>query len=414
MKNDDLLSVDAARKHLLDNFKPLATEIIALDCALNRVLKTPIMATMDMPSFDNSSMDGFAIRSDDTDLASEYFPIQLKVTSDIPAGFIPDIEINPGETARIVTGAMMPKGTDAVIPVEETNIKSMIPGSKPPIEIRVHNKISKGVNVRKQGLDYKKGSVIINPNILLKPADIGVIASQGFSHITVHKKPVVGLLATGDELINPGELWKPGNIYDANTFILNALCSQGGALCFDLGASSDSEKSIKTTLDRAVTKNVDLILSTAGVSMGAYDYVRSVVEKEGQIKFWRINMRPGKPLLFGVYKGIPLIGLPGNPVSAYIGFKVFVRPVLDKLSGLNFRNYVTHSARLTEAIESDGRESYLRARIIERNGEWEATLTGHQGSGNLFSLVLANGLLVIPSGVKSLPKGSNVKFWFLD
>jgi len=411
---DALLSVKEAQQLLLRHFEPLGDELIPIDLAINRVLRQPIYARLSMPPFDNSSMDGFAVRSADTNLASENSPTHLDVTSDISVGVKPDIMINPGQAARIVTGAMMPDGADAVIPVEETNLKRMEPGSNPPNEIWVYSRFEKGDHVRYLGLDYKKGTKLIESKERLKPVDIGVIAMQGISNLPVYKQPKIGILSTGDELLKPGDEWKPGNIYDANSYVLNTLCTQNGCVCLKLGTASDSEESIRSILNQAVVENVDLILTTAGVSMGAFDYVRSVMEKDGEINFWRVNMRPGKPLMFGSFKEVPLIGLPGNPVSAYIGFEVFVRPVLNKLSGLKFVNRVSNVAILLESIESDGRESYLRVNIFNNNGEWQAKLTGHQGSGNLMSLVIADALIIVPAGVKYLHTGSKVEFWPMD
>jgi molybdopterin molybdotransferase len=181
-----------------------------------------------------------------------------------------------------------------------------------------------------------------------------------------------------------------------------------------LGVAKDSETDIRSRLERAVDAKADVIVSSAGVSVGAFDYVKKVVETDGELNFWKVNMRPGKPLVFGKYRGIPFFGLPGNPVSAFIGFEVFVRPALEKLCGLTVRPRSFQNAVLGQRIESDGRESYLRVMVVEENGRLVAQLTGHQGSGNILSLVCANALLIVPSGVKSLPAGSEVKIWPIE
>jgi molybdopterin molybdotransferase len=409
-----MLSVSKAQEILLAHFDPLGAESIPVERALNRVLCHPIYAVFDMPPFNNSSMDGFAVRSTDTYRARKNHPIHLNVVGDIPAGHKPDVIINRGEAARIVTGAMVPDGADAIIPVENTGLEIMEPGSLPPDKITISSQVGEGENVRNSGDDIGKGELLIKSNRRLRPQDIGVITMQGIANLNVYRQPKVGLLSTGDELLNPGESWKPGKVYDSNSYTLEALCCQNGSHCISFGPSPDTEDSIRSHLQMAVQESVDLIITTAGVSLGAFDYVRNVLEKEGELRFWRVNMRPGKPMLFGNYGGIPLIGLPGNPVSAFIGFVVFVIPVLYKLSGRGIP--IRHSliARLLEPIESDGRESYLRAIVSRKKNDYCVKLTGHQGSGNLMSLVHANALIKIPAGVIHMPAGSEVEVWLFE
>jgi molybdopterin molybdotransferase len=235
----------------------------------------------------------------------------------------------------------------------------------------------------------------------------------GRTDISVHRKPVVACLSTGDELIPPGSDWSPGKIYESNTAMLAALVQKYGGELVRLGISPDQPGAIRSALDRAVEQRVDLILSTAGVSVGEFDYVRSVVEEHGSLEFWRVNMRPGKPLAFGSYRGVPFIGLPGNPVSAFTGFIVFVRPTILKMLGMSAWQRITHRVKTLEYIESDGRESYVRAIVQHEAGEWTARIIPNQGSGNLRSLVQANALLLVPSGVKSVPIGSLLDAWLL-
>jgi len=235
----------------------------------------------------------------------------------------------------------------------------------------------------------------------------------GKSEILVHRLPRVALLSSGDELVPVGTHLTPGKVYDSNSFTLTALLDKCGVVAIPLGVAADRLDAVEALLEKAVQEQVDLIVTSAGVSVGAFDYVRAALEKHGQLGFWRVNMRPGKPLTFGNYRGIPFIGLPGNPVSAFIGFEVFIRPALNRLSGLPDDQRETVLCVISEAIESDGRESYLRAIIHNEDGVWKAKLTGHQGSGNLHSLVQANALLLLPSGVKSLPVGSEVKAWII-
>jgi molybdenum cofactor synthesis domain-containing protein len=253
----------------------------------------------------------------------------------------------------------------------------------------------------------------MQPGFRLRPQDVGFLSMLGFAQVPVYRQPRIAIFSTGDELVPVEEQLRPGKIHDSNSYTLIAAVELAGGKAFNLGIVADREDKVRDCLDQAVAMQVDLILSSAGVSVGAFDFVRSVVERQGDLDFWRVNMRPGKPLAFGHYQGIPFIGLPGNPVSAFVGFEVFVNPALLKLGGVKDWTRPTRQVHLLEGIESDGRESYLRAVVLRKEGRLAAKLTGHQGSGNLRSLVQANALLVIPAGVTSLPAGSAVEAWAL-
>jgi molybdopterin molybdotransferase len=236
----------------------------------------------------------------------------------------------------------------------------------------------------------------------------------GMAEVIVHRPPRLALLSSGDELLPPGTALTPGKVHDTNSYTLAALAQTASVEIVSLGVAEDTEAGVRSRLERAGQEKADVIVSSAGVSVGAFDYVKSVIEADGELDFWRVNMRPGKPLAFGKYRGLPFFGLPGNPVSAFIGFEVFVRPALEKLSGLQVRPRPTWKVRLAEPVESDGRESYLRAVVTEENGSLTARLSGHQGSGNIFALVRANALLIVPSGVKCVPANSEINAWLLD
>jgi molybdopterin molybdotransferase len=237
---------------------------------------------------------------------------------------------------------------------------------------------------------------------------------MGIANLPVYRRPRVAHFSTGDELISVEAPVSEGKIFESNSYMLAALIEKYQAESLFLGIIPDQASAIRKCLLQAVQSQADLIVSSAGVSVGAFDYVRSVVEAEGKLEFWRVNMRPGKPVAFGDFQGIPFIGLPGNPVSAFVGAEVFVRPILLKMGGRTTWQRPYLNARLLEPIESDGRESYLRASIQDENDGWVASLTGHQGSGNIRSLVLANALLLVPSGVKSLPIGSTIRAYLLE
>lgn len=406
-----LLSVNEARERILAAFARLDAVHVPLKNAVGRILAEDVAAATDLPLFDNSSMDGFAVRAADLTLAGLATPISLPVVDDIPAGKMPTKHLKAGEAARIMTGAPLPLGADAVVPVEETDFNHRAPGTALPQNIQILKAPKLGANIRKRGDDIQRGASILCAGQRLRPQDLGMLAMFGIEQVPVYRKPRVALLSSGDELTPIGQPLAAGKIYDVNSYTLGAMLEAQGCEIIPLGVAADTPASIKTALEKA--KNADLILSSAGVSMGSFDFIKDILEKEGELNFWRINMRPGKPLTFGYYQNLPFIGLAGNPVSAFVGFMVFVRPVIAKLLGNDQEDLQLRRARLSEAITSDGRESYLRAKTERKNGELYAHLTGHQGSGNLFSMVQANALLIIPAGVKSLPANAEVDLWLL-
>ena len=410
-----LLSVDQARERILSHFQPVTTEILPLAGCSNRVLAQDIAATSDLPPFNNSSMDGFAVRAADVMDATNDAPRSLHVVADIPAGSHPTITLASGEAARIMTGAPVPEGADAVVPVEQTNFDNRDAGTPAPEEVQIFRSPKSGANVRPRGMDLRAGEVVLNRGRILKPQDLGLLAMLGFANLLVYRKPRVALFSSGDELLPVDAPLEEGKIRDSNSYTLAALMEEVGTEVIRLGVAKDNPDSVKELLEQAVALHVDLILSSAGVSVGAFDFVKQVIEANGKMDFWRVNMRPGKPLAFGEYKSIPFIGLPGNPVSSFVGFEVFVRPTLQRLRGAANEVRQTIRVRCQEQIDSDGRESYLRAQIREgaERGHFIASLTGHQGSGNLHSLVQANALLIIPAGVKCVPAGQEVDAWFI-
>ncbi|MBL8102274.1 MAG: molybdopterin molybdotransferase MoeA [Anaerolineales bacterium] len=400
-----MLSVTEARERILSHFKTTATESIPLIACANRVLAADIASTHELPLFDNSGMDGFAIRAEDSSASH----ITLKVVGDIPAGSTPNLTLKPGEAARIMTGAQLPEGANAVIPVEDTDFHNRKAGTSAPETVSFEKKVKVGENVRPRGMDIHAGEVVIKKGQTLKPQDLGLLAMLGIANVQVHKKPRVALLSSGDELLAVDAPLESGKIRDSNSYTLAASIESAGGDVLRLGVAKDTRESVEELFKKAISEDVDFILSSAGVSVGAFDYVKEVIEANGEMDFWRVNMRPGKPLAFGKYFDKQFIGLPGNPVSAFVGFEVFVRPVFERLSGKLESSRRRIKVRSAEEIESDGRESYLRAKLHEENGIQIARLTGHQGSGNLLSLVQADALLIIPAGVKCVPAGQEVE-----
>jgi molybdopterin molybdotransferase len=410
-----LLSVDEARARILSNFHPVTTETLPLVECARRVLAQDIAATTELPLFDNSSMDGFAIRFADVQDAGTDSQRRLRVVADIPAGVSPTISLASGEAARIMTGAQLPIGADAVIPVEDTDFSDRAAGSPAPESVLINRSVHSGENIRARGTDIRAGEIVIRKGRTLKPQDLGLLAMLGYANIPVHRRARVALFSSGNELLEVEAPLEPGKIRDSNSYTIAALIEDAGAEVIRLGVAKDNHESVKALLEKAVNLKVDLILSSAGVSVGAFDFVKEVIEANGKMDFWRVNMRPGKPLAFGEYRNIPFIGLPGNPVSAFVGFEVFVRAAIGKLNGTYNESRPKVRVRCAEQIDSDGRESYLRAEVSSsgENGILIAHLTGHQGSGNLHSLVQANALLIIPAGVKCVPAGQEINAWLI-
>jgi len=407
-----LLSVEQAHTQILSQFQPVKAEIISLSQSANRVLAMDVVAADDLPLFDNSSMDGFAVRAADTSTAAAS-RVTLRVVADIPAGSTSTTSIAPGEAARIMTGAQMPEGADAVIPVEDTDFNDRSAGTTAPKTVTINKLAQQGENVRPRGMDMRVGNVVLQKGQPINAQTAGTLAMLGHGKVEVYKRPRVALLSSGDELLEVDAPLEPGKIRDSNSYMLAALIESSGAEVLRLGVAKDTRASVQGLIEQAVEQKADLIITSAGVSVGAFDYVKEVVESNGKLDFWRVNMRPGKPVAFGNYKSIPFIGLPGNPVSAFVGFEVFVRDTIRRMSGLSDKGRQTVRVRSEDEILSDGRESYLRAVIHEEDGVYVAKLTGHQGSGNLLSVVQANALLIIPSGVKCVPAGQEVRAWLL-
>ena len=408
-----LLSVHEARERILSKLRPVTSTTLPLVECASRVLARDIVAADDLPLFENSSMDGFAVRAADVVDAAAASPRILRVVADIPAGSQPTVSLAQGEAARIMTGAPLPEGADAVVPVEDTDFDTREAGTPAPNEVQIFKPAKPGANRRPRGTDIRAGDLVLHRGRTLKPQDLGLLAMLGIARVNVFRKPRIALFSSGDELLDVDTPLESGKIRDSNSYMLAALIEGAGADVIRLGVARDNYQSLQALLEKAVEVGADLILSSAGVSVGAFDFVKEVIESNGRMDFWRVNMRPGKPFAFGEYKNIPFVGLPGNPVSAFIGFEVFVRAAIGQLGGMETAVRRTVRVRCEEQIDSDGRESYLRAGVREENGVFIARLTGHQGSGNLHSLVQANALLIIPAGVKCVPAGEEVNAWLL-
>ena len=415
MDTPEDLTVAEALKAVLAGVAVLSAETVPILDALGRVLAEPVVAADSLPPFANSSMDGYAVRADDIATACTQTPVSLAVVGDIAAGSVPDVFVNSGSAARIMTGAPLPVGADAVVPVEDTNEPWRDEERPLPSTIQITRAVQPGDYVRGVGEDISAGQAILAEGHILRSQEIGVLASLGIDHVKVIRRPRVAVLATGDELLPIHDALQPGKIRNSNSYAQASQVKALGAEPVFLGIARDTEDDVRAKLEQGIQANVDLFVSSAGVSVGAYDVVKSVLVQDGQVGFWRVRMRPGKPLAYGSYAGIPYIGLPGNPVSAMVSFERFARAAILKMAGHTQLERPQISVRLLDRIQSDGRESYVRA-VVGRNGagEYVAETPGTQGSHIMTSLVQANALLIVPEGVKDVVPGELVTAWMID
>jgi molybdopterin molybdotransferase len=406
---DPLPAAEAARRILaaLTRQPPLR---VPLDDALGSVLAEDVISPLDIPAHTNSAMDGYAACADDVRGATAETPRRLRVVESIPAGRFPAKTIGPGECARIFTGAPIPKGADSVIRQEDTD------GGAEEVEIRRDR--DAGVNIRKAGEDLHRGDLALPAGTELGPARLGVLASLAVAHPLVFRRPRVGILGGGDEIVDidrPEEILSGRKVASSNTHTLLALVRQAGGEPVNLGLAADSPGSVREHLLRGL--DCDLLVTSAGISVGEHDYLRSVLQDLGaELGFWKLRMRPGAPVGFGILRGIPWIGLPGNPVSTMVTFELFVRPAIRFMMGheLPFRRTVP--VRLAESIRlGPTLQHFLRAVVAPgQDGKLDARLTGPQGSGILTSMVKANALLVIPEGQHETEAGTTATAILLD
>ncbi len=405
----DMLSVEEAREKILREFNSLDQVRISLNESLGCVISKDIISNISVPPWNNSAMDGYAIILEDVKNASDENIIYLDVIEKIAAGELPEKKIISGQSARIMTGAPIPEGSNAVVPFEDTDELSSTSSDLIGIKINVEN----FENIRKKGEDISKGDLIIKKGVEITPAVVGVLASIGISTIDVFRRPKIGILSTGNELIEPGQTIKDGKIYNSNTFTISSLTKSFGATPVTQTHSLDTIEDLEKKLNNF--EDVDLIVTSAGVSKGDYDVVKDVLSKNGDMNFWSVNMRPAKPLAFGKIniksKSIPLLGLPGNPVSAMIAFEKFGRYAIDKMMGKKIKHRPIIKAVLQENIyNDDGRRLYARVKVEKSNisSEIIATPLKNQSSGVLTSMFLSNGLAICPSGTDILKKGQEI------
>lgn len=402
------LSVTEAQSVVLETTGVLGAETISAWEAAGRVLTESVRATRCHPPADCSAMDGYAVRRADLLGASEARPIGLPVVFEVPAGGQALRRIEPGESARIFTGAPLPPGTDAVVRQEDTRAENG------RVEILVEPDPRE--HVRDAGEDFQVGDLLIEAGTVLGPAHLGVLASIGRSIVAVHQQPTVAILSGGDELVEPDRVADDGRIVSSNSYTLAAQCREVGARPVYLGIAEDTPAAIEARLRAGL--RADVIVSSAGVSVGDHDHVRAVLEKLGcRLLFWGVYMKPGYPLVFGVIEatGTLVFGLPGNPVSTAVTFEQFVRPALRKLMGHRQLYRPVVKARLSERMKKGrGRMHFVRVSLTREGAEIVATPTVNQSSGVLTSLVRGQGLAIFPSELESLAAGSEVDVQIID
>ena len=413
-----MLSVEEALDRILSHFHPLDAVRVPLLSALGQTLAEDAVAPRDIPPLPNSAMDGYAIQAADARGASADAPVTLRVVGSVAAGELPDCAAAPGAAVRIMTGAPIPPGADAVIPFEDTDEMDRRASGAPLDEIAIRYQVAPGDDIRPAGQDVREGECVLTRGTYLRPSELGVLASLGYGEALVIRRPVVAILATGDELLAPGDPYETGKIYDSNSVGLAAGVLRYGGVPNIIGIARDNMESVNAKIAEALT--ADMLITSAGVSKGDYDMVKDALSQRGEIDFWSVRMRPAKPLAFGALNApdgrrVPHLGLPGNPVSALVAFEQFGRAAIRKMMGKPQLPKPTIRAVLDEPIyNNDSRRVYARAIIRRENGEYRARLSGGQGSNLLTSMARANGLAICPEHIDRIPAGEAVDAQMLD
>ncbi len=401
-----MITVDEALDRILSKIKPLGLEKVSILDTMGRVIGEDIFAPRDIPPFDNSGMDGYAVKWEDVKNATPQSPIKLEVVEDLPAGFISKRILEKGQAIRIMTGAKIPNQADTIIPVEDTRQEDRF--------VFILKSSHRGQYIRRAGEDVKKGDRVISRGDLIRPQEVGMLASMGRSFVNVYQRPLVSVLCTGEELVDIDERLDEGKIISGNSYTLTAQVRDCGAIAIQLGIVKDRKDEIMAKLHQGL--RADVILSSAGVSVGDYDFVKdALIELGMEMVFWRVAMRPGSPLTFGMLNDKPVFGLPGNPVSSMVSFEQFVRPTLLKMMGHRqiFRPLI--EAILSEDIKKEpGRRHFIRGILSFEGGNYFVRTTGSQGSGILRSMVRANGLIIIPEDKELVRQGEKVKVQLLE
>jgi molybdopterin molybdotransferase len=401
-----MLSVEEAQEKVLSAFQTLETEPVPILESTGRVLADDVRADVDIPPHANSSMDGYAVQAADTATASQDSPTRLRVIGDLPAGHLPKQEVTGGTAIRIMTGAPIPPGADAVVKVEDTETEDGF--------VHIFTAVEPGNYVRPAGEDVRRGALVLRRGTRIRAQEIGMLAALGNTHVPVARKPRVAILATGDELVPIEESLPPGKIRNTNSYSNAAQVIRHGGEPILLGIARDTVAELTAKIEAGLKQEVDLFLTSGGVSVGDFDLVKDVLAAEGEMDFWRVRMKPGKPLAFGHIRGVPILGLPGNPVSVMVSFETFARPALLKMQGAaDWVRPTVEATLMDEIAHKDDRRHFVRVRLVWAEAEYHAYLTGAQGSGILSSMVKANALAIIPEDWNSAPSGARVRVMIL-
>jgi molybdopterin molybdotransferase len=413
-----VISVEEALAKIINSIQILDSEGKPLLDCLGQVLAEDVYSPFDVPPHDNSAMDGYAVQSESITGANYKNPKVLRVVGEVAAGRVSDLKVGPGTAIRIMTGAFIPSGADVVVPFEDTDEIDRKQAAISKTEIGVRVSLAEGCNIRRRGEDIAQGELVLTKGKLLRPADIGVLASLGKSMVSVIRRPLVGILATGNEVVEINQPLLPGKIYNSNSYSLAAQVLRYGGIPELLGIAPDDVQQLTAAVREGL--ECDILVTSGGVSLGDYDVVKQVLATEGNVSFWTVRMKPGKPLAFGMFKRsdgkqIPHLGLPGNPVSSMITFEVFARPAILKMMGRSNLVKSNITAVMEDSVgNKDGRRIFARVVVTRRDGKYFAHITGPQGSGILSSMTKANGLAIIPENTKEVKPGAPVEVMMLD
>jgi molybdopterin molybdotransferase len=417
----DMISVEEARARILEQFARLEAVEVGLLETVGQVLTEDVVAGFNIPPLSNTAMDGYAVRAEDTAGATYEDPLNLEVIGYLPAGEVHDGAVAPGQAVRIMTGAPMPDGADAVVPFEETDeYGSDVAYDPSRTSVRIDVEAKPGANIRVAGEDVREGETVLPEGAVIGPAQVGVLASLGRDHVLAYRRPIVAVLSTGDELIRPGEPLTPGKIYDSNAFSLAAQVQSFGGIPKVLDVARDTVEALTARIHEGLA-DADMLVTSAGVSRGDFDVVKTVLANEGEVGFWTVKMKPGKPLAFGTFRGdggkqIPHLGLPGNPVSAMLTFELFGRAAIFKMLGKEhaWPRPVIRAVTKDRIRNTDGRRFYARVILDEEDGRPVVSLTGPQGSGVLTSMALASAFAICPEDLETIEPGEECEVILAD
>ncbi len=408
-----MLSVDDAFRRVISRFAPLDQVSIPLLEALGLTVASDVQATVDVPPFRNSAMDGYAIHAADTEGATDQTPVSLDVVATIAAGDNPSFELRRGSAARIMTGGMLPSGADSVVRFEEISQDDGRDASAASRFVQVQREVAPNENVREPGEDFRAASLAITAGTVLGPPEIGILASLNIPMVPVHRRPVVAILSTGDEVQDLGDVDRPGKIRDANSYALAAMVMALGAVPKRLGIARDRADDLRRLL--AASADYDLIVTSGGVSHGDFDLVKDVLRADGLVDLWTVRMKPGKPLAFGRIGQTPLLGLPGNPAAALVSFEQFGRPAILKMLGRTMLTLPEIQARLAvPLINRGGRRHFERGVLTVQDGQYVVSNAGKPGSAMLSAMAASNCYIVVPEDRTRLDEGEIVTVQLRD